>query len=324
MNDDFLYRLRIEPPSHFAEQLKERLDRRSARKVRAWHVGLMVLLFGTAFAAVSPTLRLSVAELIDWIRGVPAAAADATQPQAELARRVADRTADPAGAATSIEALNNDAPYSDTEAAAREGARALLEEMQAGRRLGVPGLANPASSDADNVYHDAGTRNSRTSDAFAGDAGSQSRFIVTGPLLAEDGTPAQIFATRRAYFTVVGWCTKPLNEMLFMRARPSPQVARTNAHCLEVLAPMLPEMFAIDERASTAATRAESRIWDRPDEFEGEINRFAAAVRALNASLNSNDVRQVLGSIARINTSCTSCHNNFRKNGDSDVGATTP
>src|SRR6185437_2859898 len=64
MDDEFLYRLRIDPPERFAVRLKARLDRRSnsARRVTGW--SLLFVLCGTAFALTLPQVRQSIARLL--------------------------------------------------------------------------------------------------------------------------------------------------------------------------------------------------------------------------------------------------------------------
>jgi cytochrome c556 len=298
MNDDFLYRLRTEPPPYFADALKARLDRGVKRRVRVWHFGLIALLFGTAFAMVTY-----------WKRPAPTpVAADAPAPRG-LARAFGDKPVPwteptPAPAAPSATDGEN----------VKAAVRALLEEERARRRIPVtlpplPSIsetpATPASADSD-----------------ADDA--QSPFIVTGPLVAEYGTPAYTSETRRAYFTVMEWVTKPLQDMVTRRTPTDAKKAQTVAVRLTALTMMMPELFAKDERASGIQTRTRSTVWtDRPG-FVHEIVEFGKSVQALSVAAKSNDELQIRQASARVFKGCSSCHDKFREGGSRSPGATPP
>lgn len=323
MKDDFLYQLRTEPPPHFAVQLKERLDRGSTRKVRVLRFGLGVLLFGTAFAIVSPPARLGVVEVIDWIRGVPAPATGMpNEVHRGLAGAFGDRKVDGAGAASEPVAISDATDHAlAAENAAKAGAIALLEEMRAVRlQRSNPTSTTDVGADVGGVSNDG----SSTSSGGDSTASPQSSFIVTGPLLAEDGTPAYVFDTRRAYFSVMSVCSDRLLDMLTRRAPFDTTTARTNAQRLELLASMMPEMFTADERGQTVPTRAEARIWSQPADFGAEIADFTAATRALSVSIGSRDAEQVTKQIAKVGLICASCHDQFRKGGNKAVGAVYP
>ncbi|HEV7715663.1 MAG TPA: hypothetical protein VGO53_08705, partial [Steroidobacteraceae bacterium] len=76
MNDEFLHRLRTEPPPEFAARLKARLDRGARKRAMPWGAIVGVLLFGTAFAFVSPAARHAITALFESSRvseQVPAA-----------------------------------------------------------------------------------------------------------------------------------------------------------------------------------------------------------------------------------------------------------
>jgi cytochrome c556 len=270
-------------------------------------------------------VRLSVGEAIDWIRGTAAPMAGAKNPQAGLGQVSAARTAEAPAPATT--ATNDDAQGAAAEQAAREGVQALLESAQAERlrlRLQNGSAADSdssgASNDDDITSGDTTQRDPSRSDD------TQSSFIVTGPLLDEYGTPAQIFHARRGYFTAMSWYLDRLNTMAANRAPIGVQSARTNVRRLQVLAPMLPEFFALDERTSTVPTRADRRIWDQPTEFERQASMFELSLSVLEASLASANIDEqgVRARIALVGRVCAGCHEKFRKQGEKDVGALTP
>jgi cytochrome c556 len=319
MNDQFLYQLRTDPPPHFAEQLKQRLDRGPKRTTRALGFGLALLLFGSAFAMVSPTVRLSVAGVIEWIRGVPASTLEAPDKvNRGLARAFGDRK---------IEASEPTSPDREiagaSENAAREGARTLLEQMQTLRR-GIAQLRSTADSGIDAAVAD--TERPDAAVGGSSDGPQQSSFIVTGPLLAEEGMPSYVFDSRRAYFRVMQLTTDSLVSMLKRRTPLDIQVAQTSGRRLEMLASMMPEMFAKDERTVLfpVPTRSQPRIWEQPDEFGREIDAFTAATRALSTSIGSHDLKRIQLQFVNVDRACTSCHVKFRKGANENVGVIDP
>jgi uncharacterized protein (TIGR03435 family) len=93
MNDDFLHRLRVQPPLEFSVRLAANLQvppgaTRSARRSpirRAWPA--LVLLAGAAFAAASPAVRAIVSHAWSTLLTVYSNAVPAVAPEAVLAPR---------------------------------------------------------------------------------------------------------------------------------------------------------------------------------------------------------------------------------------------
>jgi cytochrome c556 len=309
MNDDFLYRLRTEPPEHFAVQLKERLDRSSKRGARVWRFGLGVLLLGTAFAM--PTL-------IDWIKGsAPASAVTVPDdtPQG-LARAFADPIVE-----------HPDTPVSATDEEVRRGVLALLEELQRQRQrpAELPSvIATPEVAIETNESTATAPDGADGRDAASAAEEAQSELIVTGPLLAEVGTPAYVYDARRAYFTVLAMTMNPLDQLL---ARPTPaqkRAAIVAATRLAALTPMMSEVFARDERGSNVPTLSKDEVWAQRSEFAAQLVQFGKAVQGLSQVVRSNDQAALGKQIVRVNAQCSSCHEKFRKGGDHDVGTLPP
>ena len=323
MNDDFLYRLRTEPPAHFTTQLKERLDRGSNRKLRVLRFGLGVLLFGTAFAMVSPTVRMSVAEVIDWIRGVPPQTAEApAEANQGLARAFGDRKVE--------EPITAAAENTNTRSAAdeivRTEVRAMLDAEQARRRLatGLPDVTSTPDGSADDGPSGANDTDAQADASAAPTGESQSGFIVTGPLLGEVGTAAYAFETRRAYFTVVAWYMKALDDQRKQRTPVDRKVATTDAYRLASLIVMMPDVFTKDWGASDVPTRSNPAVWSDRSGFMMQSLEFALAVKLLMSSAKSADDARLRELIGRIDSTCTNCHEKFRQGGDNNVGAVYP
>jgi cytochrome c556 len=299
MNDDFLYRLRTDPPPHFAETLKARLDRGTKRSVRAWHFGLIALLFGTAFAMVTY-----------WKQ--PAPVPTSTNAPAPIQRGLARVFADKPVPRTES-AVVPAAPPAPAGEDLKAAVRALLEEERGKRQLPVtlppvPSLSEtPATAGADSDADD-----------------SQTAFIVTGPLASEYGTPAYTFETRRAYFTVMEWIAKPLQDMVTRRAPMDAKKAQTAAARLMALMTMMPELFEKDERASGVPTRTRSAVWEQRASFVHEIFEFSRSVQALSVAAKSNDEPLLKQATISVFKGCSSCHDKFREGGSRKAGAAAP
>lgn len=295
MNDDFLYRLRTEPPPHFAEALKARLDRGSKRGVRGWQFGLIALLFGTAFAMVTY-----------WKR--PAPAPTVTSAPAPIQQGLAHAFGNRPATRTETAAAPAPPPAADSENV-KAAVRALLEEERAKRQLPVtlPPLPSLVESSPATAAPDADE--------------AQNTFIVTAPLLAEYGTPAYTFETRRAYFTVMEWVTKPLQDMVTRHAPTDAKKAQTIALRLMALTTMMPELFAKDERASGIPTRTRSTVWSDRAGFVHEVVEFGKSVQALSVAAKSNDEQLIRQATASVFKSCSSCHDKFREGGARNAAA---
>lgn len=348
MNDDFLYRLRTEPPAHFATALKARLDRAPRRGVQVLRLGLGVLLFGTAFAVVSPAVRHTVVEVVQWIRGGAAPGSSASDVQIDgnrsnkgLARAYGDRSVESPGGTSPGDAGNardigdraGDGVDDGTGESGRRGVRGRAAQSRP--PAGLPRVAQSGGDDAagaaassNDIDAGAPTGNRLADDRGAAvgrdePAADSTGFIVTGPLLSEPGTAARAFETRRALFTVMQWTMDSIDKLVTQRYYTVAQ-AEPLARRIEVLASMLDEQFALDERTQKIETRALHDIWERRAEFTRRANELAEAAHTLATSIRPGDRMHLLRDAAVIQRACTSCHVEFRKGGDKNVGAVYP
>ncbi|ULJ64616.1 c-type cytochrome [Wielerella bovis] len=53
-------------------------------------------------------------------------------------------------------------------------------------------------------------------------------------------------------------------------------------------------------------------IWEKPDEFKAEQDKFLAAVDKLNAAAQSGDLAQIKAAYGEAGASCKSCHDAYR------------
>ncbi len=327
MNDDFLYRIRTEPPAHFASALKARLDRAPRRRAKAVRFGLALLLFGTAVAIVSPTARHSVVSLF-------ADASDGTEEQ-----RLAEAADEPHN-----EQAKADTEFLESATPAEGGAfppdgDGLLPDERGIRINPFAPRAGATSENSDPPTQSAPAIASLPEEpapvppppSNPEPHGVSSTFIVTGPLLAEEGTGAYAFKARRSLFTVIAWTMESLEatvKSLGVAAHENRPVdlreAERYATRLERLVPLIADAFAQDTRLSEVQTRALDDIWERPVGFARKIEDMEEFAGAARRALQTGDRSRAYRNVGFLRRTCTECHQEFRKGGDKDVGATYP
>ena len=56
-----------------------------------------------------------------------------------------------------------------------------------------------------------------------------------------------------------------------------------------------------------------SVIWDKPDQFQAEVNKYKTAVTSLNAAAQTaTSVDSIKAPFGEVGASCKSCHTAFR------------
>jgi cytochrome c556 len=121
MDDQFLQRLRRDPPAGFAARLKWQLDRPAPTRPSRGRVLLVLAIFGTAFALVSPPARRALGDLFDQPVHNPQVAAlpypEAVRPPSTASARsrsalapAAGQESPPAQGPDDTQAVASDAP----------------------------------------------------------------------------------------------------------------------------------------------------------------------------------------------------------------------
>jgi phosphate transport system substrate-binding protein len=131
MSDEFLYRLRRTPSPDFAARLKKKLDRQAAetasrKRVLRWCAALGILLCGTSFALISPTVRSYAVSVIHLFTGREPAASVAvesdgasapetgTRAQSHSPPKLSQKQHAPSSAVTASQRLQDDASEEST------------------------------------------------------------------------------------------------------------------------------------------------------------------------------------------------------------------
>jgi cytochrome c556 len=292
MNDDFLYRLRVDPSPEFAARLKVRLDAQSSgmRRISRW--GMPMLIFGTAFALALPQVRDAIVQLLT--RAPPTSA---THPMNSPAS-VVESPLDPV--IVTVPRL--------ASAELRAAVREMLRESRP--EASVPAAAGPLLRD----------------DVLARRMARLQKLIADAPALsarrADEAVPHsstmqdEAFAAvelRRSLFQVMARTVEPLIKMVRSGQAFDPAITGTSAIRLQQLAPMIREMFEHDTRGFVLPTQALDRIWTDKPNFNAVVDELSDAADGLATASRANDLSAAALSMRRVFESCEGCHEDYRR-----------
>ena len=294
MNDDFLYKLRADPPRQFATRLKARLDAAPSRRTLTLRWGIGLLLFGTAFALVSPDVRNSVEQLFAHPREaeVPTAAVSSgseNHPATADAPRVMPPV--PATAPRVLPKSPFEPPPPRDESQPEPAA-----PPESRGRLAEPIASGPARIDmrisSRPVY--AGVENADT----------------------PEGQARQAIELRRSLFVVLASTAGPLDSMGWAVARGlrpfDARATETSALRIVLLSSMIPELFAADTRKFDPDPRALAPdIWTHRNDFVMKADELTDIARHLAAAASAGDQAKALQLTASLSRACVTCHKQY-------------
>lgn len=290
MDDEFLYKLRIDPPSRFAVRLKARLDRRShaARRTAGW--SLLLVLCGTALALSLPHVRQSIARLI---AGAP-----------EHARSISSPSTPAPDHARTTGSVGEALPPTTENPSSRSNAR--RSPLPAATHSGEPQIP-PALDTRQSV--------ATSTDPPVGIA--IPRIIMLLERSDDGRTPGdlarQAVATRRGVFLVMQWAMNPVTRMLREQDPVDADAAAASATRIQSLAPVIADVYAVDTRPFAVDTQSLDKIWSDLPGFDLKINRLAMTAYELNAAAQGRDPQVILLAAGRVSAACSGCHAAYRK-----------
>jgi cytochrome c556 len=284
MDDQFLHRLRREPPTAFAARLKWQLDR--PLPARRWRSRLLLglAICGTAFALVSPPGRRAVSS---WFATSTASGPPPAQSEASLPHALSE--------APSVDASNGPSP----------SPRGTPQHFGAAP-IAPPGPA-PAAEDTE-VQPD-----THRNDAQPAVVPFTPAAIVPAPPQTPEMHAAAAVALRRGLFMNMSFAMGPLPPMMQRGIPVDFKLAQLSAIRLRTLASMIPEIFQMDTRPFEMNSHAQDSIWTDPKGFEAMNDRLIAATDALATAAETHEEDATVRSIALIGAACRSCHAAFRK-----------
>jgi cytochrome c556 len=286
MDDQFLHRLRRDPPAGFASRLKRQLDRPTPVRPSRTQLILALAIFGTAFALTATPVRQTLAT---WF-----SKSTETTSQTEARRRIET----PATAASSAAALAGSRK-------AMPSARPAPRRSVALPIIPTQDFANPPSPTPAPVVAETAPVTATPSPAVS---------VTSTALILTPGLRAAVAATtRQGLFKVLSWVTQPLYQM----ARGTvpfdePRLARS-ADTLQQLAPLIPEVFQSDTHLSDVPTAALPNIWTEYDAFAAKAADLTAAADGLAAAAAAHDREASLKALGQVAAACNACHTAYMK-----------
>jgi cytochrome c556 len=124
---------------------------------------------------------------------------------------------------------------------------------------------------------------------------------------------AKMIENRQALFKVINYNSDLYYSMLKNKIPfDAPTVAKA-AGRIEVLAAMIPDMFATDTRKVTGTkTRAREGIWTNAADYKAKSDELVKAAQQLGAAAKSGD-KAATYKVARVlGNACSGCHDNYR------------
>jgi cytochrome c556 len=286
MDDQFLHRLRRDPPAGFATRLKWQLDRPPALRSPRSRILLVFAIFGTAFALVAPPSRRVLGELFEQ---------QASRPEARVPS--ARRAPPPSTAHAVVGEAADQPPMTAAPFVAEPVAPAAISQP-----LPAPGAAEPES-----VAPDA---------APLADTSGRPNFVIPSgaPSLTSQMHAQAAVDTRRALFRLLAVVIEPLSSMRAGRIPIDVQTLRNSTHRLRVLSAMIPDVFSSDTRTFDVGTRAQDLIWTQPAGFASKLDALTAALDPLGQGTLTADEDGTRKAIHQVELACNACHDVYRRN----------
>jgi cytochrome c556 len=118
--------------------------------------------------------------------------------------------------------------------------------------------------------------------------------------------------TRQALFKVINFNSEQVMGMLKKVPFDGATLQKVGGR-IEVLAPMIPELFAADTRKATnVKTKAREGIWTNAADFKAKADELAKAAQALSVAGKGGDKAEMRKAIVGVGKACSGCHDNYR------------
>ena len=128
--------------------------------------------------------------------------------------------------------------------------------------------------------------------------------------LAHEGATG-VVAERMDVMKTMGQHLKALSDMLKGREPFDGEAARLHANALSENCHKAHEMFPAGSGGHHS--RALLSIWEKPEDFEAQMQRFHDATEALASAAGSLEVSDLVQPLAEVERACAGCHEVFRQ-----------
>jgi cytochrome c556 len=118
--------------------------------------------------------------------------------------------------------------------------------------------------------------------------------------------------TRQGLLKVVGHYFGPIVGMAQGQVPFDADLVRANANKIAELSPMIPDVFALDTRASGVASDGLDGIWDDMADFKSKAQTATERALAL-AAASSEGQGAFLKAVGGMGSACKGCHEEYRK-----------
>ena len=130
-------------------------------------------------------------------------------------------------------------------------------------------------------------------------------------------TPEQLAAaateTRQAVFKLLAFNLAPINGMARNTVEFDAALAERNARRVAALAPMIPELFSVnDTRNFPVTTEALPIIWDNMDDFRSKAAALEEAANTFAGIAAGGDRATTIAAIRAFCSTCGNCHREYR------------
>jgi cytochrome c556 len=133
--------------------------------------------------------------------------------------------------------------------------------------------------------------------------------IVTAALSHEGATG--IVGERMTVMKTMGQHLKALNDMLKGSAAFDPAAVRIHANALSENCHKAHAMFP--PGSADHHSRTLPAVWEKPEAFEAEMQRFHDATAALASAAASGEPSDLAAPFMAVGRACASCHETFRQ-----------
>jgi len=134
----------------------------------------------------------------------------------------------------------------------------------------------------------------------------------TGVYAADDERAQKAIETRQGLLKVVGHYFGPIVGMAKGQVPFDATVVSANANKIAQLAPMIPDVFALDTRASGVASDTLDGVWDNLDDFNDKAATATERASALAAAADQGQ-GAFLKAVGGLGSACKSCHEDYRQ-----------
>lgn len=137
-------------------------------------------------------------------------------------------------------------------------------------------------------------------------------FCGTNVYAADDERAQKAIETRQGLLKVVGHYFGPIVGMAKGQVPFDAATVSANANKIAQLAPMIPDVFALDTRASGLSSDALDGVWENTDDFKDKASTTTERALALAAAADQGQ-GAFLKAVGGLGSACKGCHEDYRQ-----------